>query len=351
MNNSCFQFPFFLFCPPKNSCCGCSRNCNSVETIQAYGISPLEPVCPTGPCPTGPTGATGATGPTGPTGPTGATGPTGPTGVTGATGASGRSATIAIGNVTTGEPNSSAAVTNAGSAEAAVFDFVIPRGATGATGAAGSNGATGATGPTGSTGPTGATGAAGSIGATGATGPTGPTGPTGATGAAGSNGATGATGPTGPTGPTGATGATGSVPTDTLSAYSTPLQSVQSDQPLLFDITASRNGNAISHTATSGDFTISEPGIYVALYNGTTIPDSQASFPITNLLTFTLNGASLPGAQSQHLFHISTETSPQSIAQIFNVTTVPSTLRVVSNNSTFSYSNIALNIYKIADLP
>lgn len=148
---------------------GCSRPC------------PPRPCCctgatgPTGPSgATGPTGATGATGATGPTGPSGPTGPTGPTGPSGATGATGTAATIQVGTVTTGEPGSNAQVTNSGDENAAVFDFVIPRGATGATGA------TGPTGPSGATGSTGATGATGPTGPSGATGPTGPSGATAA---------------------------------------------------------------------------------------------------------------------------------------------------------------------------
>ena len=109
------------------------------------------PTGPTGPTgsngmngamgPTGPTGANGmngAMGPTGPTGPTGATGDTGaegPVGPTGETGPTGAAATITIGSVTTGDPGTEASVTNSGTSEDAVFDFVIPRGEPGGGGA------------------------------------------------------------------------------------------------------------------------------------------------------------------------------------------------------------------------
>ena len=129
----------------------------------------------------------------------GATGATGATGTAGATGPTGAAATIVVGTTDTGEPETPALVTNSGTPEAAVLNFVIPRGATGATGATGPAGAIGATGATGATGP------AGAIGATGATGATGPAGAS-VTGATGPTGAIGATGPTGPTGATGATG-------------------------------------------------------------------------------------------------------------------------------------------------
>lgn len=55
-------------------------------------------------------------------------------GPAGTAGADGAAATIAIGTVTTGEPGTSATVTNSGTANAAVFDFVIPEGIQGETG-------------------------------------------------------------------------------------------------------------------------------------------------------------------------------------------------------------------------
>ena len=116
----------------------------------------------------------------------GQTGPTGPTGPAGA-------ATITVGTTTTGDPGTSASVTNVGTNQNVVLDFVIPAGSTGPTGATGPQGVTGPTGLTGATGPQGVTGP------TGAAGPQGVTGPTGPTGAAGPQGVTGPTGPTGAT--------------------------------------------------------------------------------------------------------------------------------------------------------
>ena len=63
----------------------------------------------------------------------------------GATGPAGGAATLAVGTTTTGEPGTTATVTNTGTSEAAIFDFTIPQGPTGP---AGEVGATGPTGPT-----------------------------------------------------------------------------------------------------------------------------------------------------------------------------------------------------------
>ena len=61
------------------------------------------------------------------------------------------SATVAIGTTTTGSAGSNAAVTNTGSATAAVLNFTIPAGAAGAAGATGPQGPAGAAGTNGGT--------------------------------------------------------------------------------------------------------------------------------------------------------------------------------------------------------
>lgn len=61
-------------------------------------------------------------------GPQGVQGPQGPQGIQGPQGVPGDAATISVGTVTTGNPGDPASVTNVGTANAAVFDFVIPRG-------------------------------------------------------------------------------------------------------------------------------------------------------------------------------------------------------------------------------
>ena len=121
------------------SCCrdGTVHGCFTV--ISYTGIQgPTGPQGVTGP--RGNTGATGATGSTGATGATGMTGPAGSDGAAGATGATGTADSLAVGNTTTAEPEEYAAVTDSGSGNSHVLDFVIPRGATGATGPKGEDG-------------------------------------------------------------------------------------------------------------------------------------------------------------------------------------------------------------------
>lgn len=64
-------------------------------------------------------------------------GPQGEPGTNGTNGEDGAAATIAVGTTTTGDPGTEASVTNSGDSNAAVFDFVIPKGEKGDTGAPG----------------------------------------------------------------------------------------------------------------------------------------------------------------------------------------------------------------------
>lgn len=82
----------------------------------------------------------GQDGAQGPKGDKGNTGNTGATGATGPAGADGTSATIRVGNVTSGE---SASVTNSGTNLDAVFDFVLPKGDKGDKGDKGEDGQNG----------------------------------------------------------------------------------------------------------------------------------------------------------------------------------------------------------------
>ena len=97
-------------------------------------------------------GDKGDTGSTGATGPQGEKGDTGPQGEPGADGAA---ATVTVGSVTTGEPDTPASVTNSGTQNAAVLDFVIPKGVKGDKGDKGDTGAQGIQGEKGDKGDTG----------------------------------------------------------------------------------------------------------------------------------------------------------------------------------------------------
>ena len=146
-------------------------------------------------------------------------------------GTGGTAATVEVGATTTGEPGTAAVVTNTGTSTAAVFDFVLPRGATGAQGEVGPQGDIGPQGPQGEAGAqgekgeTGPQGLQGIQGEKGETGDTGPQGLQGAQGIQGERGETGATGPQGLQGIQGVQGIQGEPGADGADGY-TPVRGV-----------------------------------------------------------------------------------------------------------------------------
>lgn len=173
-------------------------------------------------------------------------GPTGPQGP----------ATIAVGNVTTGAPGTSATITNSGTNENVILNFTIPRGATGATGRQGLQG------------PTGPQGAQGAQGPQGQTGPTGPTGPKGDQGAQGPQGVAGPSGAQGLQGPTGPTGPAAEIPTNTYGRkYDTTENNITLEQNISQDIPLGSNGPSNGITLeTQNKLTIPTTGIYKVDY-------------------------------------------------------------------------------------
>jgi len=164
-------------------------------------------------------------------------GEAGPIGPQGLTGPQGTAATIRVGSVTSGVTPS---VTNVGTENNAIFDFVLAKGETGETGPQGTAAGFGT--PT-ATAHSVSSGADPSVTVSaegpnvskvfsfdfgipaGVQGPTGPTGPQGPTGATGPTGPQGPTGPIGPTGPQGSTGAAAGFGTPIASATGLPVGS------------------------------------------------------------------------------------------------------------------------------
>lgn len=114
--------------------------------------------------PQGPPGPEGEPGPAGPQGEPGKNGADGQDGADGQPGADGKAATVTVGSVETIEPTESASVINAGTENAAILNFKIPKGAKGDTGAAGKDGAQGERGLQGEPGADGAPGEKGEPG-------------------------------------------------------------------------------------------------------------------------------------------------------------------------------------------
>ena len=305
----------------------------------AQGIQgPAGPIGPTG------IGLTGATGPVGPTGPTGATGPAGAS-ITGPTGAAGAAATISIGTVSTGEPDTDAAVVNSGTAEAATFDFTIPRGTTGAQGIqgpAGPTGPTGATGPIGPTGPTGSDGDAATvqIGSVTTTEP--------GTEATVTNSGSPSRAVLEFTIPRGATGVSSPEP-QLMTVDSAPAQASGNNLPMTFRDNVVSSGNSISHASDSSDIVIRQLGLYQVFFH-CTVSASQVT-PAAIQIEILQDGDTLPGGVARHTFQSSNEYTAISLTTALSVSGTSSTIQVSSNTTGFLISDAALTITRVSDLP
>ena len=258
------------------------------------------------------------------------------------------SSPVAIGQTTTGQPGTAAAVHNSGTSCRPVLNFTIPQGGTGPEGPAGPQGPVGPEGPQGAAGADGAQGIQGPMGPQGSQGPAGPTGPMGLTGPIGATGPTGPmglTGPagaTGPAGPTGPMGPAGSAPAaELLHSVHVPAQEPEdAGLPLIFNTNQIQAGTSITHTAGTGVFSIVRPGIYQILYS-VTATDAAAHKTVTVELQNT--GVSIPGSRTSGSTPMSTGTASLSASIILNVTgTASISLVPVTADSTFTNASIQL---------
>ena len=177
-----------------------------------------------------------------------------------------------MGNVTTGDPDTPASVTNSGTAQNAVLDFVIPKGCTGSS----------------------------------------------------------------------------STPQALLNAYSTPAQPGSAGNALLFDKNGTTYGSAITHTAGSGDFALTEPGFYQVSYNSAVAPVATATFPSDVSLALQMAGSTVPGTSTRHAFQSASDVGSLAASQVLQATG-PTTLSVVGGGNDFLYSDLGISICKLGD--
>ena len=120
---------------------------------------------------------------------------------------------------------------------------------------------------------------------------------------------------------------------------------------MLFDQNALSYGNAVSHTAGSGTFTINQPGLYQVDYHGVVSVAPTETFPVALVTSLEQNGTIVPGASVPHEFQSASETIPQSFTVRLPVTTVPTTLQVVSEGGSYLSNSMALAVTRLGDVP
>ena len=119
---------------------------------------------------------------------------------------------------------------------------------------------------------------------------------------------------------------------------------------MLFDQNGVTYGNAISHTAGSGTFTINQPGLYQANFHGVLSAASTSKFPVNIVTSLQQNGAVVPGASIPHNFQNSTESVPISFSIPLSISSVPTTLQVVAQGANQVPTAITLNVTRLGDL-
>lgn len=273
-------------------------------------------------------------GPQGPPGPAGPQGPAGPAGVTGP------AAIVTAGTVTTGAPGTQAAVTNVGTAQAAILNFTIPAG------------------PTGPQGPAGAAGATGATGAQGPVGPMGPAGPAGAPATITINPVV--VGPAGScpsvvnTGTDSAAVLTFTLPAAAAPAAPSALTAVNAaatcgtiGTALALAATQASAGTAVTHTPGSPDILLTAPGTYEISYN-TTASIPTGTVPGTVSAYLANNGAVIPGTTVSSTVGTATAAAALTAATIVTVPGGTSSITLVPNSADTTFADTAVTVRRIS---
>ncbi len=138
---------------------------------------------------------------------------------------------------------------------------------------------------------------------------------------------------------------------DLLSAYSTPPQAVTNGGTLIFDRNAVDYGDAISHDENSAVFTVNEPGVYCVSFKGSFASLTGSCFPQSLLVYLLQDGNSAAGSDLLHTFARANELISLAFTIPIVVFDSPSVISVGAQGGNFVYSNIALTIYRIGDIP
>ena len=85
-------------------------------------------------------------------------------------------------------------------------------------------------------------------------------------------------------------------------------------------------------------------------FHVTITPASGANFPLPIVVYLQQQGAIVAGTTVSHTFHTTADIANMSFTQIIQVTTAPTTLKVIGSGGTYLYYDNAITIYKIGDV-
>ena len=134
-----------------------------------------------------------------------------------------------------------------------------------------------------------------------------------------------------------------------LATVDATAQPTNAGSALIFNDTPLVSGNSITHTAGTSNVEINQPGIYQATFHGTASVHTGTSIPATLTVRLNVNGSPVTGAAATKTFTSSGEVTNLSFSVPFQVTAVPTTIEVVSDDAGFEMTDIALNVFRLGD--
>ena len=116
---------------------------------------------------------------------------------------------------------------------------------------------------------------------------------------------------------------------------------------LTLDTNQLLEGTAITHTAGSGDISLTATGNYQVAYNTTVTPAAGASPPVTVSAQLEEGGTVIPGTISSATLASAGNTATLSGNAVIQVTSAPVTLTLNANDTDAAYSNTAITVRKL----
>ena len=129
-----------------------------------------------------------------------------------------------------------------------------------------------------------------------------------------------------------------------LYATNVPSQSPSASAALTLDTNQLTDGTAITHTPSSGDIQLTEPGNYEISYSA--VATNVSSVPTSASLQFNLDGAVVPGTLKTSTITAASDTQVLAANAIVNVAST-STLTLVANNADASFTNVGVTVRKL----
>lgn len=105
----------------------------------------------------------------------------------------------------------------------------------------------------------------------------------------------------------------------------------------------------MTHSTGTNDIQITQPGVYQANFYSTASTGADTPTPATLTVGLNVNNTPVTGAAVSKTFTTTDEMTNLSFSVPFQVTTTPTTVQVVPNDSGFEMTNTALNILRLGD--